>query len=225
MGVCLPVESESVSAPHGPAPRRFSVARNVEGGGPIYLPTSWQRARHQRGAASPKPRVPIEPGFLTSLTKIQARSCFEGPRHLQVCTSKWSVRAGSNVRRLVRGGFRLREKPHGRLFSHRGLSRLPQTIRVITSWRGSRPVEPVPTTAGTDKRGASHKSSPNDTHAYHWTRIVRRRVVRRPVASVGVIVVRIGIWIPVITSPVGLWDKGEAKSEAGPAVAIATTVS
>src|ERR1019366_542558 len=58
--------------------RRFFLGLGEEGGGPIYPSGSRLAVGPQRGPASPKPRVPIEQGYLTSRTKIQARTwaCF-----------------------------------------------------------------------------------------------------------------------------------------------------
>jgi hypothetical protein len=52
---------------------RFFLGVGEEGGGPIY-PSGSSRSleRPQRGAASPKPLLPIEDCFLPSLGKIQA---------------------------------------------------------------------------------------------------------------------------------------------------------
>jgi hypothetical protein len=54
--------------------RRFFLGLGEEGGGPIYPSGSRRVAGPQRRTASPKPCSPIEEGFLTSRTKIQAQS-------------------------------------------------------------------------------------------------------------------------------------------------------
>src|SRR3970040_1297351 len=58
--------------------RRFFLGLGEEGGGPIY-PSGSTRSlgRPQPRSASPKPRLPIQEGFLTSLAKIQGH----GPQH------------------------------------------------------------------------------------------------------------------------------------------------
>src|SRR5216684_7957731 len=63
--------------------RRFFLGLGEEGGGPIYPTGSQLDVGPQRGAASPKPRMPIGESSLTSLTKIQARkpgSCLGSTR-------------------------------------------------------------------------------------------------------------------------------------------------
>ena len=105
--------------------RRFFLGLGEEGGGPIYSSGSRLDAGPQRGAASPKPRIPIEEGFLTSLAKIQARtSAFEvrGSRVAQTCRSVAWVRsrrtklgaAGASVEgkcgRWCRGSVRSRDR-------------------------------------------------------------------------------------------------------------------
>src|SRR5258708_30572627 len=54
--------------------RRFFLGLGEEGGGPIYPTGSQLDVGPQRGAASPKTRMPIGESSLTSLTQIPAQS-------------------------------------------------------------------------------------------------------------------------------------------------------